>query len=151
MLTTIQRAVVQHEVARKMGGYNKTMMTVKEYAEALGISRETYYKQVSLPEVMKAVEELTAQAEVTKDYAALVFRQAALEQLMLLAKDKKALDRDRMTALKQVLAETKFAEVDLYEVPYADWSDEDLLEEALGRKERLGLSTDEIRELAKRA
>ena len=149
MLTSLQRSIVNHEVARKLEG-KETVMNVTEFCANLGVSRETYYRHCANKEVEQAIAELTEKASQSRDYAALIFRQAALEALMKMITDKNTRDIDRRAAIKDLMAETKYADVDFDEVPYAEWTDEDLLAEALGRKERLGLTEAEIREIAHR-
>lgn len=145
MLTALEQSVVLHEIAKQLD--TDGLMTVKDYAEAIGLSRKSYYDYLQRPHVAKAVEDGLTSASKSKDYFALVTRQAALETMRSMSVDEDLRASDRLNALKEIMRQTEFVTDATYQIPYIHLSDSELYELAVSRKERLNLNDDEWLEI----
>ena len=140
-LTPREAAVVRFEAGSRTD-YIKGSR--KAYFEAIGIPEQSYYQILKRPHVERAIEDWVKRIEVDHDYAAIMLRLNAMVQLDALIRDKKASNRDRLTAIGKQLDATDHVEDKRTDTPYESLPDQDLWDEVTKRRERLGLTEEEF-------
>ena len=147
VLTRLQREIAEFEAMRQDDP--DSSIEVKTFCELHNISKVTYHNHTKRPEVAHAVANIIKQLKSanTSMTDVLMHRRALYILYGIVTDPMQAGSNQQINALKELLARTDTQDNAVYTVPYEELTDEELLDIAVARQDRLELHRDEIDEI----